>query len=187
MALRKEQGHYHTYEDWLRIEHDKSMRVELIDGDIYMFASPTPRHQAVLGEIHGQLFVYLRKKRCKVYMGPIDVRLEKDTVVVPDAIVVCDPNKITKSSVNGAPDIVVEVLSPSTSQHDKLVKFELYRRSNVLEYWIADPVNNILTVHLLPHNDYIIYDKHSMLTTNILPGFEIDLSLVFYEDLNEDE
>ena len=185
MALRREQEYCSTYEDWLKIENDTSVRVELIDGKIYMFASPTWRHQAVLGEIYGQLYNHLRGKRCKVSLGPIDVRLEKDTVVVPDVIVICDPNKITNAGVNGAPDLIVEVLSPSTSRHDKLVKFALYQRTGVSEYWIVDPLDNTITAYRLVGNEYVAsaYGETDSATVAAIPGFEMDLAQVFTEDV----
>ncbi|MCL2378419.1 MAG: Uma2 family endonuclease [Defluviitaleaceae bacterium] len=182
MAIRKAQSHYHTYEDWLKVEHDEGTRVELIDGDIYMFASPTRRHQAVLGEMFGQLYNHLRGKRCKVYAGPIDVRLENDAVVVPDIIVVCDPTKLTKAGVEGAPDLIIEILSPSTSRHDKLTKFNLYRRAGVAEYWIVDPADNTLDAHRLTTSEYNVYGETDTVVVNALHDFEMDLSAVFADE-----
>jgi len=180
MAIR--QGRHHTYQDWLETEHDEDTRVELIDGNIYMFASPSRRHQAVLGEIFRQLSNHLHGKHCKVYAGPIDVRLEKDTVVVPDIIVVCAPDKLTKAGVEGPPDLIIEILSPSTTRHDKLTKFNLYRRAGVAEYWIVDPEYNILTVYNLAKSEYNVYCETDTVAVNALPGFEMNLSMVLMED-----
>jgi len=186
MAMR--QGRYYTYQDWLEVEHDEGMRVELINGNVYMLASPTIRHQAVLGELYGQLFNHLRGESCKVYAGPVDVRLEKDTIAVPDVIVVCDPKKLTKTGVEGAPDLIIEILSPSTSRHDKITKFNLYQRTGVAEYWIVDPVDNTLTIHRLAEGEYItnVFDETGTATVNALPGFEMNLSAVLAEDDNAD-
>ena len=185
MAMR--QGHYHTYQDWLDIEYKEGVRVELIDGNIYMFATPTRRHQAISGEMSVQLSSHLRGKRCKVYAGPISVRLEKDTVVVPDIIVVCDPNKLTKAGVEGPPDLIIEILSSSTARHDKLTKFALYKRTGVAEYWIVDPTDNTISAYRLSDGDYKanVYGNTGTATVNALPGFEMDLSLVFGEDEDE--
>jgi len=160
------------------------MRVELVNGDIYMFASPSSRHQAVSMEICRLLSNYLHGKRCKVFAGPIDVRLENDTVVVPDIIVVCDPKKINNTGIEGTPDLIIEILSPSTARHDKITKLNLYRRTGVAEYWIVDPTDNTLTTHRLVGGEYIAnaYDETGTVTVSALPGFEMDLSTVLTDE-----
>ena len=185
MRLRK----YHTYQDWLDAPHDEYARVELIDGEIYLFAAPARRHQDIFREMFTQLSVYLRGKRCKTYSAPIAVRLEKDTVVEPDIIVVCDPKKLTKSGVEGPPDLIIEILSPSTARHDKLTKLMLYQRTGVPEYWIVDPEDNILTVHRLVAGkyDFNVYSEADTATVTALPGFTMDLSTVLTDEDDEEE
>jgi len=184
MAIRQVQEHYNTYEDWQKTKHDDQSRIELVDGEIYMLASPSSRHQAISREIFGQLYMFLQGKICKLFAGPIDVRLDKDTVVVPDIIVVCDPKKITRDGIEGAPDLIVEILSPSTSRRDRITKFSLYRRTGVPEYWIVDPVENTLTVHQLDRNKYTTdaFESSHTATVAALPGFELDLSTIFDEE-----
>ena len=188
MAIQR--GYYSTYQDWLEVKRRNGIvRVELINGEIYMFAAPNRRHQGVVGELLRQLSNHLRGKTCKTYTGPIAVRLEKDTVVEPDIIVVCDPNKLTKSGVEGAPDLIIEILSPSTIKHDTYVKFTLYRRNRVPEYWIIDPEENFLTVHRLAKDEYVtnVYGETDTATVSALPGFEMDLSAVLAAEEAEAE
>ena len=187
MAIQK--GHYYTYQDWLDAPHDEYARVELIDGEIYLFAAPGRRHQAVVVEISRQLSNHLRGKRCKIYTGPIAVRLEKDSVVEPDIIVVCDPNKLTKAGVEGPPDLIIEVLSPSNTRHDRFTKFMLYQRTGVPEYWIVDPEEDTLTIHRLVNDGYTtrVYGSNDTPTVAALPGFTMDLSTVLTDEDDEQE
>ena len=184
-ALQKEQ--YYTYEEWLNLNLGDNTRSELIDGEIYLLASASTRHQSIAGEIFSQLSTYLKGKRCKPFWG-LDVRLEKDTVVIPDLLVVCDSRKLTDAGCTGTPDLVIEILSPSTAKHDRFTKFLLYQRTGVPEYWIVDPADNILTIHRLSDGKYItsVYESTDIATVDALPGFEMDLSTVFMEESNEE-
>jgi len=145
MAVRKEQPV--SYQEFLDLEmdFDELTRAELIYGRIYMMATPSTRHQAVLRNMAGQLFNHLAGKKCKMFFSPFAVRLNDDTEVQPDLVVICDPNKLTGRGCDGAPDLVVEILSPSTSYHDKHTKFMLYLNAGVPEYWIVDPEANVIT------------------------------------------
>jgi len=186
MAMRR--VHYHTYEDWLAL--DENTRAELIDGSIYLLAAPSRRHQEVSATVYFQLATHISTKgckKCKVYYSPFAVRLEKDVVVEPDITVVCDPQKLTKAGMDGAPDLIIEILSPSTARHDKLTKFMLYRRACVPEYWIVDPADNTLSVYRLTNGEYTIsvYGNTDTATVNALPGFEMDLSTILTDEDNE--
>jgi len=174
----------YTYQEWSELDLGEHVRSELIDGYIYMMATPTRRHQGVLGNMFLQLGSYLRGKKCRVYVSPIAVRLAEDTEVQPDLIVICNPNKLTKSGCAGAPDLVVEILSPSTSRYDRHTKFALYQQARVPEYWLVDPADNILTVHRLIENGYITttFAETDTATVAALPGFEMDLSAVFEDE-----
>ena len=136
-SIKAEQ--YYTYEEWLKI--DDGNRYELLNGTLYMMASPTPQHQAVSGEIFRQITNFLVGKPCRIYAAPFDIRIHrgKDTVFVPDISVICDSSKINKRGCEGAPDLIVEILPPSTSRFDRFTKFHEYRRAGVQEYWIVDP------------------------------------------------
>jgi Uma2 family endonuclease len=133
---------YITYNDYLEI--DDGNRYEVLNGELYMMASPSSIHQQIVVEVLGQLRNALMGKPCKPFVSPMDVRLfykedgSDDTVVQPDVFVVCDKSKIGKNSINGAPDFVVEVLSPSNSWAEISLKQSKYALSGVKEYWMFD-------------------------------------------------
>ena len=134
------QGSY-TIDDYLALPDDQ--RVELIDGVIYDMSAPTTPHQLIGGEIHALLreFIMRKKGSCIPFIAPVDVQLDKDnrTMVQPDVCVVCDLSKIDRARIYGAPDYVVEVLSPSTKMKDILIKMRKYQNAGVREYWMVDP------------------------------------------------
>ncbi|WP_225892858.1 MULTISPECIES: Uma2 family endonuclease [unclassified Methylomonas] len=154
MGLALKDRQQHTYGDYLQWPDD--LRYELIDGDAYLMP-PTPdlAHQDVAGEIYCQATNVLQGKPCRIFIGPVDVRLPKRdeadeliaSVVQPDVLVVCDPTKLDKRGVRGAPDWVVEVLSPSTASHDQIKKRDLYQRAGVREYWLVHPIDRMLTIY----------------------------------------
>ncbi len=173
---------------------DEHERAEIINGEIYLMGTPSGRHQEISFEIGRQLGNYLEGKRCRVYPAPYGVRLfeqdgvdpgDVDTVVEPDISVICDRGKIDKTGCKGAPDLVVEILSPSTQRHDRLVKLRLYQRAGVREYWIVSPEDQTVQVMLLDSNGvfqlYEIYDRDSIAKVNVLEGCFIELSKVFAE------
>ena len=178
-ALKAEQ--YCTYEEWLEI--DDGNRYELLDGKLYMMSEPTSQHEAISFELSGQLRNFLIGKTCRGFSGNLGVRLskDKDTIFKPDIVVICDPSKITNKGCIGAPDFIVEILSPSTSQYDRFTKFYKYLQAGVLEYWIVDPEEKIVTAFRLIDGNYVagVYTETSKAPVQTLPGCEIDLSLVF--------
>jgi Uma2 family endonuclease len=174
---------YYTYEEWMSL--DDNVLSELIDGQIVMMAPPSMRHQKISGELHGLLWMFLKGKPCKVFHAPFGVRLaaDEDTVVLPDITVVCDPSKLTKEGCVGAPDMVVEVLSPSTSRHDKSWKFDKYLQAGVREYWIVDPQDETVAVHVLENGKYMTrsYIETDTVSVSVLKGCVINLTDVFAE------
>ena len=133
----------YTYADY--VNWPEELRCELIEGVIYLMASPTEWHQDVVMELAFQLKAFLKDKKCKVMISPFDVRLfpkedDKDsTVVIPDLIVVCDKKKLSDGKAcRGAPDFVIEVISPSTEKRDLLAKKTLYAKAGVKECWFID-------------------------------------------------
>ena len=174
---------YADYEKW-----DDDVRCELIDGVVFAMAAPTVRHQRVNGEIFVQLKNFLRGKACEVFISPFDVRLNyneaDDVVVQPDILVICDKSKIENGKhCCGAPDFVVEVLSPSNSEHDTMVKLGKYLKAGVREYWIVDPENKIVAAHRLLDKQYttVAYDAQDTAPVMVLEGCSINLSEVFEE------
>jgi len=173
----------YTYADYCT--WDDGERWELIDGVAHMMAPPSTRHQEISGEIFGQLRDFLRGKPCKVFAAPFGVRLAADDedgmVVEPDLVVICNESKIDDKGCKGAPDLVVEILSPSSAQRDKWVKFHAYRRAGVREYWIVDPDSKTVTAHLLEGDKYttMAYGGDDKAPVVVLPGCEIDLGDAF--------
>ncbi|MCI9169284.1 MAG: helix-turn-helix domain-containing protein [Dorea sp.] len=135
----KKEGDY-TLDDYYRLPEER--RVELIDGTFYDMAAPSLPHQMVVIEVASLLRNYIRKKggKCSVFSAPVDVQLDKDnrTMVQPDVFVVCDRSKLSERCVVGAPDFVIEVLSPSTGQKDGFLKLQKYQDAGVKEYWMID-------------------------------------------------
>lgn len=146
--LVKKQGDY-TVEDYYNWPEDE--RIELIDGVIYYMSAPSIKHQELIGEIDFILksFVKKDKGKCKVFGVPIDVQLDCDnkTMVQPDITIVCEKDKFTKQNLFGAPDFVLEVLSPSTRKKDMTIKLNKYVNAGVREYWIVDPKKETVIVY----------------------------------------
>jgi len=174
---------YADYESW----SDDTPRCELIDGFIYAMAAPTRAHQWILGELSYQIRDYLRGKTCEVYVAPFDVRLNydeaDDTVVQPDLLIVCDMEKLENGKhCLGAPDFVIEILSPSNSRHDTVVKFEKYMQAGVREIWIVDPENKKIFAHRQIDKQYVTvcYNEHyKEAPVMVLDNCNIQLAEVF--------
>lgn len=191
MAFPLEKEHY-TYADYL--EWDTDERYELIYGEAVMMASPTYEHQLISSELVRQFGNFLIDKTCQVLHAPLDVRLfEKDendtknvdTFVQPDVVVLCDNSKRDKRGIKGAPDLAIEIVSPSTSSYDCLVKLNLYMQAGVREYWIVNPEEKTVQVYLLDNEGtYRVlkaYEQTDSINVSVLNGCVIDLSLVFAE------
>ena len=178
----------YTYADYLTWQFEGM--VELIKGKIFnMSPAPGSYHQSVCGNIYRDIAVFLKKKTCKVFIAPFDVRLSRFkndqeilTVVQPDICVICDPSKIDEKGCIGTPDLIIEILSPSTKKKDIQDKFQLYEESGVKEYWIVYPLEKIVDVFLLENNKYQLIKKYvqdDIVPVNILEGFSISLLDVF--------
>ena len=184
MGLPKETGRY-TYADYCTWDDD--VRWELIDGvPRAMSPSPGQKHQSILGQLHLQFGTYLRGKPCKVFLSPADVRLNPDgaddTVVQPDLFVVCDHTRLDGRACVGPPDLVIEILSPSTMRYDYSTKLHLYKRAGVREYWIVDPASCSVQVFLFQGSSQLAktYTRSEQkVPVGILPGFAVDLTDVF--------
>lgn len=176
----------YSYADYLLWQGDE--RWELIDGEAFLM-NPAPglRHQRVVGELYFQIATFLKGRECEVFVAPVDVRLPKaaeadddiDTVVQPDLVVVCDKTKLDEAGVPGAPELVVEVLSPSTTSRDEVVKRELYEQHGVAEYWIVDPAKQQLRIFRRERGRFgpaMACRRDSAISSTILPGIEIDLA-----------
>ncbi len=145
----KKQGEY-TLEDYYALPDDR--RVELIDGVIYDMAAPSHEHQLISGELSYQLQDFVKKNGggCRVYTAPLDVQLDRDkrTMVQPDILVICDHDKVNSSGIFGAPDFIIEILSPATAKTDVTIKLYKYMKAGVREYWVVDPENRQVFVYM---------------------------------------
>ena len=180
----------YSYADYLKWTFED--RLELIKGKVFkMTPAPASKHQRISWVISGELYHFLKDKSCEAYSAPFDVRLPRRngdgdqqifTVVQPDVCVICDPAKVDKRGCVGAPDIVVEILSPGNNQTELRNKYEVYEESGVLEYWIISPQDKSFLKYVLVDGRYqatrplVVGDT---ITTAILPDFELSVETVF--------
>ena len=188
LPARKTDQHY-TYGDYRQWPEDE--RWELIDGVAYLMSAPTTNHQGILVELIRRVANFLEGKPCRVLAAPCDVLIPRvdqqdeddvDTVVQPDLLVICDRSRIRKNVVWGAPDLVVEILSPSTSRKDLHEKFVLYQRSGVKEYWVIDPVGQWVHQYLKGADAFepeTLLVNMGTLMSKVLEGFELDLATLW--------
>lgn len=185
----------YTYADYLTWQVRE--RLELIKGRLFkMSPAPLRYHQELSGALFGEFRNYLKGKPCKVFHAPFDVRLPKSqeqqkdgdiyTVVQPDIVVVCDRSKLDRRGCLGAPDLIVEILSPATAAKDLKDKFQLYEESGVREYWIVYPGENVLEVFKLDaYGKYQLdrnYTRDDAVNVEIFKDLSIHLSDIFEED-----
>ena len=167
-----------TIDDYYALPDDQ--RVELIDGVFYDMASPTVEHQLLAGTIHAQFLDFIRKNKgsCIPLVSPIDVKLDEDnrTMVQPDVVVVCDKSKVTSKRIEGGPDFVLEVVSPSSVMKDYIKKAAKYEAAGVREYWIVDPLSRrVLTYDLEKGSLPGVYPLSGKIPVSIFEGkLEID-------------
>lgn len=191
MGLPQRDRERHTYADYRQWPED--VRYELIDGYAYaMGPAPARRHQEVAGEIFRQIADALEGSPCRPYIAPFDVRLPRsdeaddavDTVVQPDLSVICDKAKLDERGCRGAPDWIIEVLSPATAGHDQIVKRALYERAGVREYWLVHPVDRIVSIYLLLDGAYgkpAVQELEGSTAAQAVPGVVIDWARVMRE------
>jgi Uma2 family endonuclease len=211
----KNDRHY-TFEDYLALNDGK--RWEIIDGALYLAAPKEgAEHKEVLGYLFSQFYIYskdrkseesksplairyLRGKKCAVYATPFDVRLPKhgetfknaSSIVTPDITIISDMGKLDSKGYKGSPDMIIEILSPWTAKIDKVIKFNLYERHGVREYWIVDPVNQLVNRFSYDGNlrEYMkadLFGRDDIITPVIFPELEINLEDVFPEIVEEDD
>lgn len=193
-TLSAKQAQRYSYADYLTWLDD--VRREIIDGVMtLMNPAPTCQHAVLVTNIGFNFGVVIKRNRgkCKVFHAPFDVRLPKNgekndgeifTVVQPDVCVICDLNKLDERGCLGAPDLIVEILSPSTASRDYRVKFDLYERSGVREYWIVNPPAKSIEIFVLQENgryhEGTVYDKdHIQVKSILFPETIFDLKEFF--------
>lgn len=187
----------YAYADYLLWQFGE--RVELIKGKIFkMSPAPNRRHQAILGEIHLKIGSYLKEhqKLCNLYLAPFDVRLldsvksklsDRDihTVVQPDLCLICDESKLDERGCIGAPDLIIEILSPGNSKKEMKIKYELYEENGVQEYWVVFPYESLLQRFVLNAKGKFelakIYTDEDIITTPLLPDWQMVLGEILQD------
>jgi Uma2 family endonuclease len=183
----------YTYADYMLWELEE--RVELIKGKIFnMSPAPSRIHQEVLGQLHLEIGTHFRRNKCSVYVAPFDVRLPKagatadeqvQTVVQPDLCVICDKSKLDERGCLGAPDLVVEILSPGNSKKEVRQKFEVYQEAGVREYWLVNYYERMVQVFVLKESKFIGLPpvvEEDTLTSVVFPELKIDLEVIFKQN-----
>ncbi|HWP00542.1 MAG TPA: Uma2 family endonuclease [Methylococcus sp.] len=186
MRTLKNPSERFTYGDYRHWPEEE--RWELIDGEAYDISpAPSRTHQQWVLALARQIAEFLDDKPCDIYVAPFDVRLPEgneaddavQTVVQPDISVICDPSKLDEAGCRGAPDFIIEVLSPATSSKDQTIKKKLYERHGVQEYWLVHPTDRVLTRYFLEDGHYspaLIEAISGTTEVRILPGLAIDWS-----------
>lgn len=168
----------YTEEDYYNLPED--VRAELIDGQIYYQAAPSRVHQRILSDLHAAIHAYIKANGgpCEVYPSPFAVKLfaDRKNIVEPDISVICDRSKLTDLGCNGAPDWVIEIVSPSSRRMDYYTKLFKYRTAGVREYWIVDPDKNRILVYNFESEDTGDYSFNDSVKAGIYPDFSIDFS-----------
>ena len=175
----------YSYSDYMKWQFQE--RVEIIMGKIFPMSAPTTLHQHIIGELFFNIYSFFKYTSCNVILSPIDVRLPVGkqgnnfkTVVQPDLCVICDKSKIVTQGIIGAPDLVIEILSPSNRQIEMHEKFEAYQASLVREYWIIHPGEQWMLQYVLSENNlFVLHKKHenlSRLESVIFHGLSVDVA-----------
>lgn len=172
-ALEKEE--IYTIEDIYALP--QGQRAELIDGQIYYMAPPGRTHQQICGYLHNEIYNYIksRKGKCEVYAAPFAVFLDRDdvTYLEPDISVICDLEKLDEKGCHGAPDWVIEIVSPSSRPMDYMKKMVKYAMAGVREYWIADPEKQTVTVYGFEKGIMEQYSFGKDIPVGIYEGFSV--------------
>ena len=173
----------YTIEDIYNLPQGK--RAELIDGEIYMMASPSTIHQRLVMALSNRIYNYIDSKQgsCEVFPSPFAVFLNADNEIYlePDISVICDKSKITDEGCKGAPDWVIEIVSQSSKRMDYYIKLFRYRTAGVKEYWVVDPEKNHVIVYDFEHDEVMDYTFSDKVKAGIYEGLEIDFSEIQME------
>ena len=180
----------YTYADYLKWTFEE--RLEIIKGKIFPMSAPARIHQRISSNLFGEIYLYLRDKKCEVYSAPFDVRLtplkrnnsdKVHTIVQPDICVICDLDKLDDKGCVGAPDLMIEILSPGNTRKEMREKYEVYEENGVKEYWLVEPQDKCVFVYVLNETGKYIglqpVTDEDILTSTTLPDLQIDLSRVF--------
>lgn len=172
-----------TYQDYLKFDDDK--RYELVNGELFeMSPSPTPEYQRISREIEYLIIKFLKENNIgEVFDAPLDIVFDEETVLQPDLIYVSQNNlNIIKDRIYGIPDLVVEIVSSSSINYDNRIKFELYEKYKVKEYWIVDPKYKMIEIFTLEndkYNSYCSVIEEGEIASKIIEGFKFNIKEIF--------
>lgn len=170
----------YTEEDYYNLPED--VRAELINGQFYDMSAPSRIHQEILGSMYVAISNHIKSKggSCRVYPAPFAVKLlnDKKNIVEPDISVICDPDKLTDKGCNGAPDWIIEIVSPSNPSHDYITKLSLYHDAGVREYWIVDPQSKYIHVYNMETGNLGVYSFNDNIKAGIYNDLFIDFSSI---------
>lgn len=182
---------FNTYEEFEEKQQQTDKILEYIDGIIYMSPSPSIKHQRISSFLHGELHNSLKNSGCEVFSAPTDVMFEqnennknKNKRVVPDLFVTCNPENFTENEYVGAPEFIIEILSPSNKSHDLVRKLNLYMEYGVKEYWIVDPMKNRIMIYTLDENAEVQFDlvnENEIATSRLFENFKIETKNLFFD------
>ncbi len=175
-----------TFDDYLEFIPDEGERYEIIEGHIYMMAAPTPQHQRVVGNIHGEIWLMLRTKQLQgeLFVAPIDVVMDEvASPVQPDVCFIAANNeraKVERTHIIGVPDLVVEVLS-SDKRRDRVEKFNAYAKAGVTEYWIVDPDEQSVAVFVLRGDVYVPLGtfRNELVRSEVMKAWAVSAETLF--------
>ena len=174
-ALKKEE--IYTIDDIYALPDGE--RAELIDGQIYYMAPPSVKHQRISSFLHNEIYNYIKKNKgeCEVLAAPFAVFLDDDDInyVEPDISIICDPSKLDDKGCHGAPDWVIEIVSPSSKPRDYMTKLFKYRTAGVREYWIVDPDKQMVMVYEFEKDTVEQYNFREEVPVGIFEGFSIKI------------
>lgn len=179
-----------SYEEYTTLVKSSDQRYELIDGEIYLLATPSFNHQVIVNELAWHFSSYFRERKCRSLTAPLEVRLftsasgEDPNVVQPDIIVICDEDRINdENKYEGIPSLIVEVVSPATKGKDMITKPNLYMKSGILEYWIVNPENKTITQYTFTGNRKLKnikeYRQNENICSSVFENLEISLQAIF--------
>ena len=173
-----------TYSDYVQMTPPDSGQYQLIQGELVTMTSPNTRHQRIIRLLTKSLETYLEKSPLgEIFLSPMDVVMGEGEVYQPDILFILESNQkiIEDTKINGIPDMIVEVLSPSNAYYDLVVKKKIYEQCGVKEYWIVDPLQNTLDLYVLQNSKFqhkIQIEKKGKISSEIFPGLDLDLETI---------
>lgn len=182
MSIQRDEDKHFTFQDFL--SWDEAQRYEIIDGVPVLHAAPTTKHQGIVSFLTIDFGINLKDKECRVFPSPFTVRFSEDedydnadNVFEPDISIICNKAQLDQFGCKGAPNLVIEVLSPSTSRNDRVKKYNTYQKFGVTEYWIVDPLNETVEIYVLDEGTYMRWNAYGREDTIKSNQFE-DIAIV---------